>query len=279
MEYLTFILFLLSAIFVYGKSLECNYTSREYQIVLKPDIVSGRNTFSHGVLLVLDELDAMEQSGLIDFTVSRSSLKFKNITSAKYLSQSTEDLTMKITMKSRQKNTSEQADFVLKFSNADPNLACVPLTINNIYVDHTEMKFELDFHAVNGKVMTKSAMSYTVDMPSKVKFTQTLPVNLSTIFVNSAQKLTYSGRHIVGQPVDQILQETAEFYLRLSSTKIKASITLIGSNEDARAEFSFRIKDHDVTDQVLSTAQKLASELSRVSTIALFAGSNIQCGE
>ena len=268
-----------SAILVHGKKSDCEYTSREYQVVLNPEILSGTNSFTDGVSLVLDELETIENARLIDFKVSRLSLKFKNITSGKYSVEHQEDLQMKITMKSRQKQVDEPADFVLKFSNADPTLACVSLKIANAYSDYVEKKIELDFHVANGKVMTKSATSYTVDMPPSVKFPQWNHVNLSSIFTNSAQKLTYSGRAIIAQPTGEATQQTAEFEIRLFSRKFKASIMVLEIGEKSKVEFSFRIKGDNIDENILITAQKFASALSLVPSIALFAGSMAQCSE
>ena len=262
-----------------GKTSQCEYTSREYQIVLRADILSGNNSFASGVSMVLDELDAIENSGFLDFKVSRSSLTIKNVTSGKYSVQHPEDLNMKITMKSRQKKPNEPADFVLKFSNADPSLACVALQVDSTYADHVERKFELDFHAINGKIMTKSAISYTVDMPSSVKFTQTEPVNLSSIFLNSAKKLTQSGRAIIAQPVGQSTQETAEFMMRIAGAKVKGVIILLERAQSGKSEFSFRVSGNDPNENILMTAQQLASTISRSPVIAQYAGSSEQCGE
>jgi hypothetical protein len=260
-----------------GKKLECEYSSREYQIVLKPELVSGTNSFAYGVSLVLDELSAIEKAAVLDFKVSRSSLKFKNVTSIKYYAQNVDDLQFKITMKSRQKAFDAPADFVLKFSNSDPTLACIPLKIADIYSKYAEDKFELDLHALNGKVMTKSAMSYSVDMPSSLRFSQFAPVNVSSIFVNAANKLTHSGRPIIAQSVGTAVQLTAEFEIRIFGGKFKASIILLDMNDSPRAEFSFRIKGTDVDENILITAQKVASELSRISSIALFAEASTIC--
>jgi len=270
---------LLSIVLVDGKKSDCEYTSREYQIVLKPDILSGKNSFIYGVSLVLAELAVIENAGFLDFKVTRSSLTVKNVTSAKFSAEHPEDLNMKITMKSRQKKLDEPGDFVLKFSNADPSLACVPLQLDNLYAEHAERKFELDLHAVNGKIMTKSAMSYSIDMPSTVMFRQTAPVNLSSIFLNSAKKLTQSGRTVIAQPAGMATQETAEFNMRIAGAKVKGVIILLQRGDTPRAEFSFRLKGNDLNEDILITAQKLASVMSRLPLIALFAGSTDQCGE
>jgi len=268
-----------STVLVNGKTLDCEYTTREYQVVLKPEILSGTNSFDYGVSLVLDELDAIENASLIDFKVSRSSLKFKNVTSFKYHAQQRADTQLKITMKSRQKKVDEPADFVLKFSNADPTLACIPLKIADTYSEYAEVKFELDFHVANGKVMTKSAMSYSIDMPPSVQFSQSAPVNLSSIFTNSAKKLTYSGDEIIAQPVGQSIQQTAEFDIRLSGGKFKASIMMLEIGKNFKTEFSFRIKGKDINENILITAQQFARQLSRTSSVALYAGSTTHCEE
>ena len=268
-----------STVLVDGKKSDCEYTSREYQVVLKPEILSGANSFADGVSLVLDELQSIENAGLIDFKVSRSSLNVKNVTSAKYAAEDRDDLQMKITMKSREKKADEPADFVLKFSNADPTLACVSLKIADAYSDYAEKKVELDFHVANGKVMTKSATSYSIDMPPNEKFTQSTHVNLSSIFTNSAQKLTYSGRAVIAQPAGLSIQQTAEFNIRLAGSKFKASIILLEIGEKSKVEFSFRIKGNDIGENILSTAQEFASALSLASSVALFAGSTAECSE
>jgi hypothetical protein len=268
-----------STILVVAKTPDCDYTSREYQIVLKPEIASGANSFADGISLVLNELEKIENTGLIDFKLTRSSLKIKNITSGKYFIENPDDLQMKITMKSREKKIGEPADFVLKFSNADPSLACVPLKIAKAFTDYVEKKIELDLHVTNGKVMTKSATSYTVDMPTSMKFTQSTVVNLSSIFTNSAQKLTYSGQSIIAQPAGKSIQKTAEFEIRLFGSKFKATVMALEIGEKSKFEFSFRIKGSDVDENVLNTAQDFAKAFSLVPSVALFAGSDAHCSE
>lgn len=262
-----------------GKNLIANTRRVNIKLCSNQKFSPDRISFADGVSLLLDELETIENAGLIDFKVSRLSLKFKNVTSGKYSVEHREDLQMKITMKSRLKKVNEPADFVLKFSNADPTLACVPMKIADAYTDYVEKKIELDFHVANGKVMTKSATSYSVDMFPSVKFSQSTHVNLSSIFTNSAQKLTYSGRAIIAQPAGQATQQTAEFEIRLFGSKFKASVVVLEIGAKSKVEFSFRIKGTDVDDNVLMTAQNFASALSLVPSVALFAGSTAQCSE
>jgi hypothetical protein len=126
-------IFLWSAVFHAGHvlSLDCEYTSREYQVVLRPEIVTP--SFKTGVNQVLDELSKIEKAKEIDFKVSLSSLKFKNVTVSEYISadiRDTTDFNLPLRFKSRHKKASEPADIVMKTSNADPELACLPLKVS-----------------------------------------------------------------------------------------------------------------------------------------------------
>jgi hypothetical protein len=112
-------------------SFDCEYSSREYQVVLRPDLLMS--SFETGVMRVIDELAKIENANILNFKVSRSSLKFKNVSVVRYIpdnNRDAKDFYIPIKFKSRQKKIDEPADIVLKLSNADPALTCMPLTVN-----------------------------------------------------------------------------------------------------------------------------------------------------
>jgi hypothetical protein len=111
-------------------SLDCEYSSREYQVVLRPDLLV--NSFDTGVTRILDELTKIENAKIIQFKVSKSSLQFKNVSLVNYIpgsNRDSNDFYIPPIFKSRRKATTEPADIVTKISNPDPALACVPLTV------------------------------------------------------------------------------------------------------------------------------------------------------
>ena len=115
----------------YVSSLDCEYTSREYQVVLRPTIMVP--SFRNGVDQVLDELNKIEKSQELDFKVSLSSLKYKNVSVSEYIpsdSRDETDFNVPLRFKSRRKKVDEPADIVMKTSNVDPELACWTLKVN-----------------------------------------------------------------------------------------------------------------------------------------------------
>lgn len=111
-------------------AMDFEYSSREYQVVLRPDILA--NSFESGVLHVFDELTKIENTKLIPFEISRSSLKFKKQTLVPYTldaSRQSNDFFIPVIFKSRRKKPKQPADIVMKLSNADPALTCIPLTV------------------------------------------------------------------------------------------------------------------------------------------------------
>jgi len=111
-------------------SLDCEYSSREYQVTIRPEIL--KNSFKSGITLILDELTKIEKDPEVDFKVSLSSLKYKNVSVTEYILPSTRDVTdlyVPLRFKSRQKKANEPADIVMKTSNADPELACLSLDV------------------------------------------------------------------------------------------------------------------------------------------------------
>ena len=255
-----------SIILVDSIKLECEHSSREYQVVLRSDIMTGANSFVDGVMMVIDELTAIERAGIIDFQVNRSSLKITNITVVKYQALLSNDLRLAVQMKSRQKKTNEPADFVFKISNADPILACVSLDVASVYVNNTDVKFELDFHAVNGKTMSKSAISYKI-MPKVATFNPFTQVNTTSLLTNARQILTYSGSDIIAVPGIEEVQFTAEFDVRLANKKHEATIFLLKNAEEFQCEFSIRIKGYDVNPDHLIVAEQVVNHLSLIRTI------------
>ena len=111
-------------------AMECEYSSREYQVVLRPDVFD--ESFGAGVLRVFDELINIENTRLIPFKISQSSLKLKNQTLVPYTldaSRQVNDFFIPVIFKSRRKKPTHPADIVMKISNADPALTCIPLTV------------------------------------------------------------------------------------------------------------------------------------------------------
>jgi len=127
------ITFVYLAVFCTGQvsSLDCEYSSREYQVALQPELLMG--SFNDGILEILDELTKIEKGKVIDFKVSVSSMKLKNVTVTEYIpanNRDSNDFYVPLRFKSRRKKKTEPADIVMKTSNADPQLACLSLTVN-----------------------------------------------------------------------------------------------------------------------------------------------------
>ncbi|CAF2521268.1 unnamed protein product [Rotaria sp. Silwood2] len=252
-------------------SMDCEYTSREYQIVLRPDLLI--NSFETGVMKVIDELAKIEDAKIMPFKVSRSSLKFKNVPFTQYVldnSRDKNDFYIRPVFKTRQKKIAEPADIVMKISNIDPALACVQLTVAEDYINNTITKFELDIHTNNGELTVKSARSFTTAM--SFDFDQMSPVNLSSILID-ADTITRSGQPIIIVPdsLGKVTMQTAEFNINLAGTKSNAEIMYYPKIGDVKTEFSFKVKGTKVDPEVIRVAQQLAAHLSQLRTIALYA--------
>lgn len=119
----------------------CDYSSREYQVVLRPGILSG--LFKTGINQILSELTAIEKANALDFKVSVSSLKFKNESYTEYIpanNRNPNDFILPLRFKSRQKKADEPSDIVMKASNADPVLACLPVTVSDDLVSESTLE-------------------------------------------------------------------------------------------------------------------------------------------
>ena len=119
---------------------DCEYSSREYQVVLRPGILSG--SFKTGINQILNELTLIEKANLLDFKVSVSSLKFKNESYTEYIpadNRNPNDFILPLRFKSRQKKANEPSDIVMKTSNADPVLACLPVTVSDDLVSESSL--------------------------------------------------------------------------------------------------------------------------------------------
>jgi hypothetical protein len=113
---------------------DCEYSSREYQVVLHPDPLIG--SFKSGVDRVLAELTRIERSNILEFKVSVSSLKLKNVSVIEYVPRADRDANdfyLPLRFKSRQKKPYEPADIMLKVSNSDPAVACLSLKVSLSY--------------------------------------------------------------------------------------------------------------------------------------------------
>ena len=132
-------------------------------------------------------------------------------------------------------------------------------------------KFELDVYAENGRIIAKTAHSFTVD--PAMKYDQLASINMSKVFVDLSSQLTRSGEPliVVPDPLGAVPMQTAEFDMRLGNEKVKATIFLLQRITGFQSEFSFKVKDETVGRQVLLASQQLMVELSRSSSVALFA--------
>ncbi len=132
-----FIIFFWCAVLHAGHvlSLNCEYSSREYQVVLRPEVLTA--SFKNGITQILDEFTKIEKARVIDFKVSVSSLKFKNVSVTEYVLPNTRDpadCNVPLRFKSRQKKANEPADIVMKTSNVDPELACWSLKVSVFFI-------------------------------------------------------------------------------------------------------------------------------------------------
>jgi len=120
--------------------------------------------------------------------------------------------------------------------------------------------------------LPKTANSFTIDLP--LAFDQLSSINISSYLPDAAAKLSRSGRSIivVPDPIGRVTMQTAEFDIRVAGEKLKAEIFLLQRASGMQSEFSFKVKDGLVDREVLLVAQQLVIEMSRMSTIALFAG-------
>jgi hypothetical protein len=256
----------------YVLSLDCELTSREYQVVLRPELMTP--SFKNGVTTILDELTKIEKAKVIDFKVSLSSLQYKNVSVTEYVLPSTRnpsDCNVPLRFKSRQKKPTEPADIVMKTSNGDPELACWPLKVHSAYVDSVNTKFELDVYAENGRIISKTAHSYVIDLP--VEFNPVNYIDISQYLTNAASKLTVSGMPliVVPDPLGTVIMQTAEFDIRLLGQKFGAEVFLLQRLAGLQTEFSFKIKDPNVGWEILLAAQNLIAEISQIRSIALLA--------
>lgn len=137
-------------------------------------------------------------------------------------------------------------------------------------MDFVKTKFELDVYAENGRILPKTAISYTLDLP--LGFQQASPINISKYLVDSASKLSQSGQpiFIIPDSVGTVTMQTAEFDIRLEGEKFGATVFLIQRSSGLQSEFSFKIKDDKFNWQMLLAAQRLIAEMSRIRSIAVF---------
>jgi hypothetical protein len=183
--------FLWSAFFHVGYvlSLDCEYSSREYQVVLRPEIVAA--SFKTGVTQVLDELSKIEKAKEIDFKVSLSSLKYKNVSVSEYVSAEIRDATdfnVPLRFKSRRKKATEPADIVMKTSNADPELACLPLKVSVFPIRVERMISLLLFRSLQIMQIKYRQNSSLMSTLKTVEFYQKLLTVLLSIFQSNLIK-------------------------------------------------------------------------------------------
>jgi hypothetical protein len=128
----------------------------------------------------------------------------------------------------------------------------------------------LDIYAENGRILPKTAISYTIDLP--LDFQQTSTINLSKYLPNAATELTVSGLPLIIVPdfIGLVTMQTAEFDIRLLGQKFQASVFLLQRATGLQTEFSFKIKDTNVDWEVLLAAQQLTAKISQIPSIAQF---------
>ena len=129
----------------------------------------------------------------------------------------------------------------------------------------------MDVYAENGRILPKSAISYTIDLP--LDFQQTSTINLSKYLPNVATELTLSDLPLIIVPdfIGLVTMQTAEFDIRLSDERFQASIFLLQRANGLQTEFSFKIKDTNINWKVLLAAQQLIAKISQIPSIAQFA--------
>lgn len=116
-------------------SMDCEYSSYEYQVYLRSDLMV--DSFKDGVMQVLDELSTIEQKKIFPFKVSRSSLNYLNVSLTYYVLDNNRDINdfyVKPVFKSRKKKPSKPTDLVMKLSDIDPLAVCIKLTVNIIII-------------------------------------------------------------------------------------------------------------------------------------------------
>lgn len=109
----------------YVLSMDCKYSSREYQVVLRPELLTA--PFKNGLTIVLDELTNIERADVIDFKVSVSEYIPAN-------SRDPADFNIPLRFKSRRKKSNEPAGIVMETSNVDPKLACWTLDVSEFFI-------------------------------------------------------------------------------------------------------------------------------------------------
>ncbi len=124
----------------------------------------------------------------------------------------------------------------------------------------------------NGRILPKTGHSFTIDLP--LSFDQLSSINISSYLPKAATKLTRSGRSIivVPDPIGRVTMQTAEFNIRVAGEQLKAEIFLLQRASGMQSEFSFKVKDGSAVRDILLVSEQLVAEISRMSTIALFAG-------
>ena len=134
-----------------------------------------------------------------------------------------------------------------------------------------DTKFELDVYAENGRIIAKTAKSFTIDLP--LKFEQGSSINISKYLLNAARKFTRSGLPLMVVPdlIGTVTMQTAEFDIRLTGQKFEATIFLLQRASGLQSEFSFKIQDDSFDWQTLLAAQHLIAAISQVAPIALSA--------
>lgn len=129
----------------------------------------------------------------------------------------------------------------------------------------------MDIYAENGRILAKTAISYTIDL--SLDFKQTSTINLSKYLPNAATQLTRSGLPLIIVPdhIGLVTMQTVEFDIRLLGQKFEASIFLLQRSSGLQTEFSFKVQDENLNHEVLLAAQQLIGTLSKISSIAQFA--------
>jgi hypothetical protein len=256
---------------VEGKQFDCQYNSREFQIHLNEQIFAEElnSTFSQGVEQVMRSLKKIEENdSSLKLQIVDSSLNIFQMKLIRYSPMNPMNLRQSIRMKSREKKLNGALDFVLKFSNVEPILSCFHLKISDQYRDVSEEKVELDLHAINGKIMSKTAMSYTINADDFIGQDENRTIDLSQVFPNLSKQISLNKKEsIIVQSLKSGVQLTAEIPFRLHGEKLKGVITYLNIQGKVKTEFSFRLKGTDFNEEFLFAAQEFARLLSLESSI------------
>ena len=125
--------------------------------------------------------------------------------------------------------------------------------------------------AENGRIIPKTGHSFVAS--PIIGMGANSAINISEFIVDVASKLTVSGESVIVVPdaVGTVTQQVAEFDIRVRGEKFKATVFLLQRITGLESKFSFKDKGEPVDWEILLASQKVIAEISRISSIALFA--------